>query len=202
MNVAPEWVSAAASLVVAGAAAIAAWQGVKGLNAWRTEALGRRRMELAEDALSDFYEARNAFHFIRSPYSPVGESKDRPITKDEQPQHKDRIDTYWAHLKRLDEKGELFSRVFAKQYRIMAAFGPESQTLYNELKDIRFEVTLAAQRLIRAVKYPRDDEKALDRFEKDEEIIWEGSADSDPIEKRLETLMEKVERYFRAHSDR
>jgi len=84
----------------------------------------------------------------------------------------------------------------------MAAFGPESQTLYNELKDIRFEVTLAAQRLIRAVKYPRDDEKALDRFEKDEEIIWEGSADSDPIEKRLETLMEKVERYFRAHSDR
>ncbi len=200
MNIAPEWVSAAANVVVAGAAAIAAWQGVKGLNAWRTEALGRRRMELAEDALADFYEARNAFHFIRSPYSPAGESKDRPTSHDEHPQHKDPIDTYWAHLKRLDEKGELFSRVFAKQFRIMAAFGPESQTLYKELSDIRFEVILAAQRLIRAVKYPQDGEKALSRFEKDEEIIWESYADSDPIEKRLEILIGKVEQYFRVHS--
>jgi len=39
---------------------IAAWAAIYGINAWRSEFVGKKRIDLAEDVLVRFYEARDA----------------------------------------------------------------------------------------------------------------------------------------------
>ena len=41
-----------ANLMTGLAAVVAGWAGVRGLNAWRTEMVGRRKTELAEEVLA------------------------------------------------------------------------------------------------------------------------------------------------------
>ncbi len=42
---------------------------ILGVDAWRREFIGKRKIELAEDVLTRFYEARDAIARIRSPFS-------------------------------------------------------------------------------------------------------------------------------------
>jgi hypothetical protein len=62
------------------AAAVAAW---KALSAWRDEMLGKRKAELAEDALTKFYQAERAISIIRSPIVGTSESEGREREPDE-----------------------------------------------------------------------------------------------------------------------
>ena len=43
---------------------MASWEG---LRAWREETVGRRRAELAEEVLADFYRVRDVLHRVRRP---------------------------------------------------------------------------------------------------------------------------------------
>jgi hypothetical protein len=61
----------AAIIVAAGAAT---W----GLNTWRAQMAGKRKFELAEDALTAFYEFEGVIKFVRSPWTKSNEGKDRP----------------------------------------------------------------------------------------------------------------------------
>ena len=50
-----------------------------GINAWRREFIGRRKIELAEETLVLFFEARDVVSWIRSPMGFAGEGKqERP----------------------------------------------------------------------------------------------------------------------------
>ena len=51
---------------------IAAWAVIIGVNAWRREYIGKRRLELAEEVLSLFYEARDIIRYIRNPFGYIG----------------------------------------------------------------------------------------------------------------------------------
>ena len=50
---------------------------ILGVYAWRREFIGRRKIELAEDVLARFYEARDAIARIRSPFGTSSEGSER-----------------------------------------------------------------------------------------------------------------------------
>ncbi len=64
-----EVVKVLGSVATAGAAWFAATIAYRGLNKWRAETIGKRKAELAEEVIADFYEARDIIIAARSPGS-------------------------------------------------------------------------------------------------------------------------------------
>lgn len=53
-----EWVTAAGTGMAGLATLVAGWAAVRGVDAWRSELVGRRKAELAAEVLAQFYRAR------------------------------------------------------------------------------------------------------------------------------------------------
>ncbi len=82
-----EFIKAVALVFTAGAACTAAWIAWRGLNKWRDETIGKRKAELAEDVIADFYEAREIILEARSPGSiRADEGNTGPKMDDETPE--------------------------------------------------------------------------------------------------------------------
>jgi len=65
---------------------LAAWAVVSGVNAWKREFIGKRRIELVQDVLALFYEAQDAISAIRSPFGFEGEGESREKKEMESPE--------------------------------------------------------------------------------------------------------------------
>ena len=50
---------------------------ISGIRAWKREYIGKRKIELAEDTLMLFYQARDAIREIRNPFGRIGEGSSR-----------------------------------------------------------------------------------------------------------------------------
>ena len=55
----------------------ACWAIISGVDAWKREFIGKRKIELAEEVLSKFFEVKDAVAFIRSPFVTSDEGKSR-----------------------------------------------------------------------------------------------------------------------------
>ena len=67
---------------------VAAWTAIYGIRAWRSEFVGKKRIELAEEVLVRFYEARDVIRIIRNPFGYVGEGSTRQGAEGEAPEEK------------------------------------------------------------------------------------------------------------------
>jgi hypothetical protein len=190
----PDWISALSNMAVALAAGAAAVQGIRSLSAWRSETIGRRRLELAEEVIADFYEARDAFKWIRSPFASSAESEGRPGREEEHDravtQHRD---SYYVPLKRMSDQAPLFSRLQARRYRVIATFGPEKAAPFDELRKIQSEVSATAQTLMEM----RPSERPLDLDTREMRRVIYSVGPNDKIGQRLDTLVADVEGLFR-----
>jgi hypothetical protein len=183
----PDW-------IVAVAAALAAWQGIKGLSMWRREEAGRRRMELAEDALSEFYEARDIFKWVRSPVRLDDDDDDEATSA--QSAH----DVYSPILRRLAEDGDFFGRMRARRYRVHALFGAEAVEPYDIINGVHRDVTQAAKMLIQTPQAARasTDQKRSDEWK---DTVWDDADEEDEINARIEAAVSKAEAVFRPQID-
>lgn len=201
MNV-PDWISAFANVGVAGAAIAAAFHAIRGIAAWKKETLGRRRMELAEEVLAEFYEAKDVLTWVRSPWSFPSEAADR-AGRDQEPEEERKLrDTYFAPISRIERKAEFFARLYARRYRVIATFGQESGQAYTDLHRVKAEIEAASVALMRAVGPARRgaEGRFADLRERQEGIIWAGAADPDLIAARIEALVVTAENRFRVYA--
>ena len=53
----------------------ACWAIISGVGAWKREFIGKRKIELAEQVLAQFFEVRDAIACIRNPFSSSDEGK-------------------------------------------------------------------------------------------------------------------------------
>ena len=124
----------------AGAAWFDATIAYHGLNKWRAETIGKRRAELAEEVLADFYQARDIITAARSPgsFGHEGSARQRAVWENEDDARK--LNAYFATTERLENKAEFFAQLRARRYRFMAHFCRTAAKPYDELFKIRAEI--------------------------------------------------------------
>ena len=106
-----DWIVAVSALVSAVAVVWALAYARKEISAWRDEARGRRRAQVAEDVLAAAHNATDVIRSLRSPMDSV------PVEM-----IKDRTYTYKRRHERMVERGEIFVALRHAQIRAKAVF--------------------------------------------------------------------------------
>lgn len=181
-----EWVTAAGTGMAGLATLVAGWAAIRGVDAWRSELVGRRKAELAEDVLAQFYRARDVLIWARLP--------DRPLDFMSDADDKDqRHQSHRSPIERLTQESALFSELQASRYRFMAYFGEGSAHPFEEMRAIHGEVISSAEALIRD---PSERASDLDRDRWQDAIGWIDDGD-DPLARRLTQTIAAVEQVCR-----
>jgi hypothetical protein len=187
---------------------IASCTAIYGISAWRREFVGRRRIELSEEVLVLFYEARDAIRFMRSPLGYLGEGESRPAREDEFPDEKEIRDKAYVLVERFNKRQKIFGKIQAYRYRFMAQFGKEAAQPFDELHHMIIDLFSAADQLAdlrMEQRYAdrRDDTRrdTLERIRELERVFWGGLRD-DPIAPRVEAIVSSIERICRSEIDK
>lgn len=167
-----------------------------GINAWRKEFQGKRKIELAEDALCLFYQAERAIEAIRYPLYDLAQGQTRTPEANETPGQKQAKDRAYVIFKKIMEHGEIFDKLHKLRFRFMVSFGKETEKIFNDLKKIVDEIWVSSNKLaelwtkkLGCTATPTDKEIEIKRYER---IIWSYGKD-DPVKLRLENIISEVE---------
>ena len=172
------WLSAVGQLSTGMAAMVAGWAALRGLDAWRLETVGRRKAELAEEVLAQFYRARDLMTWARFPDEGEAEGgASQPV-------------------ERLARESELFSELQASRYRFMAYFGEEAAKPFDELRRMHKEVLQAADSLARADQ-PGERASTADRAAWNATIGRGSALQQDELAARLDRTIREIERICR-----
>lgn len=180
----------ALSVIVASIVAIC------GINAWKKEFSGKRRIELAEEVLALFYEARDAISVIRSPFAYKDEGSTRSPQEDETQIQKEAKDRSYIVHERFQKQRNVFNKLQSKRYQFMARFGCEKARPFDSLRQIVLEILMSADELvptmIRRDRDVQNEEKLFEEETRLEAIIQEQPV-NDPIKHRLEEIISGIE---------
>jgi hypothetical protein len=168
----------------------------RGLNRWRAETIGKRKAELTEEVLADFYQARDIINAARSPGSFGYEGATRQKADWESEDDTRTLNSYFVTIERLNKKHEFFAQLHARRYRFIAHFGLEAAKPYDDLFDIRAEVISAVQMLIMTYRDRDQGSPPSDRA-KLQDVIWDRHNKADPIPGKLDRIVEAIENISR-----
>jgi hypothetical protein len=172
---------------------------IYGIDAWRREHIGKRQLELAEDTLALFYEAADAIRHMRHPASFGHETEVlKPGEGETDPQFEARKNASVV-FHRYNQYQEIFNKIHASRYRFMAQIGKDESEPFNELRKIVNEITLSARMLARLWArdhFRTDDQWKLhqEQINKHESVFWEGSEEDDPINPKIDKVIEDIEK--------
>ena len=174
---------------------------IYGVNAWHREYTGKRKLELAEEVLALFYEARDAIRIIRSPASYGGEGSTRNAAPNETPQEKQINDNAYIAVERYNKQQKLFNKIHSMRYRYMAQFSKDAAKPFDELNRIVNDILRSAGMLShywkeqgkRQWKSEEEFQQHLNAMHKQEAIFWEMSSDTDQITPRVEEVISDIE---------
>jgi len=189
------WVTLAKAvpgIVTAVTAIIGVRIAASGLTRWRQEAIGKRRVELAEDVLADFYEARDIMEAARSPMGFDNEGITREKEDWETARDTPILNAYFRTFERLSNKAEFFARLGARQYRFVALFGREAAKPYDEIYKIHREILVAVRMLITTYQDRREGSLPQDRKTWEKVIGWRPIGE-DPITTRIDLAIGAME---------
>lgn len=187
---------------------IAAITIIVGVNAWKREFVGKRRIELAENVLTLFYEAQDAIREIRNPFSFVGEGSSRKRSEHESEDEAKILDTAYVVFERYHKREKLFAELRAMKYKFMATFGSDAGEPFVEIDYVINDILSAAYILGRyywqrqgRIKISEEEfQKHLEGMRKFESKIWTLNFDNDVISQRVQNAVEKIEGITRKES--
>ena len=188
---------------------VAAISVIYGIGAWRREYVGKHQIDLAEEVLELFYEAKDLISMIRNPGSTGDEGKTRKPQEGETPEEKELRDRAYIVFERYLDNKEVFNKIHAKRYRFLARFGPEAGNPFDALRKILSEIFIAARLLpdywLRQGKVQRTEARRQEDLKKMYELqgkFWEGSEDPDPINPKVGQIISEIESICRPIIDR
>ena len=152
----------------------------------------KRRSDLAEETLANFFKAKSVFGDARRPFSGPGEGSSRPRPVQENEQQATARDALYAPLERLLAEKELFADLQAKKYRMMALFGSEAGGPFDAITLAYNEMVTGTHGLIRAHMQNWPHSPAIDRWE---EIIGWGLSEQDRFASRIDVAVSSIESF-------
>ena len=135
--------------------------------AWHSEHRGKRNIELAEDTLALFYEAKDIIAWMRYPISYSNETdsiKEEEFESKEQFEARKKASIVFI---RYNQKKELFNKIHSLRYRFMAQIGKEKAEPFVDLNQIINEIISSSHLL--AILWPEryfrteEDEKNIEK---------------------------------------
>ena len=169
------------SIIQAFAVSVVAIPAFLGLNSWRKEHVGKRKVQLAEETLSATYELQSVIEWVRHPASWGDEGNQRPNREEEPVNRRHLNDAYYSRIARLKAESKQFSSLKAIKPIFRAYFGDEAEASLQVLFTTRNQINLAVAALINQ----RDgDELPQDLRRHYESIIWDFSSPDQPDEIR------------------
>jgi hypothetical protein len=129
--------------------AVTAVFAIIGLNAWRRQIIGKRRLEVAEEALLAAYKVRDAMSYIRSSGSFGGEGRTRPRAEGEKENGLARAkDTYFVPLERIHRTSDDFAAFQKARLLCVVHFGADAGEPFDAIIGARNSVSIAAGMLV------------------------------------------------------
>ena len=178
---------------------------ISGIDAWRREFIGKRRIELAEEVLAAFFEIKDAIAFIRGPFGNSDEGKSRKRGNNETAEETQMLDRGYVVYERYEQRTDIFNKFNILKYKFMAAFGPETETIFVECNKTLSSIFVSARLLAkiywkRQGRIPMNEEQTNEHFEKMERhegIVWDMLNENDEIRKNLQIIQEKLDEVTR-----
>lgn len=191
----------AASLAQAGAVILACWSIISGIGAWKREFIGKRQIELAEQALAKFFEIKDAIAMIRSPFSRSDEGNSRQRSEYESEAISQLLDRGYIVVERYTTKEAAFAEFNTLKYRFMASFGKETELIFSETISVLNSIFVSAQMLGthywqrqgRVPMEPDEFKEHLAEMHRHERIFWDHGTDDDEIRKKLADVQSKLD---------
>ena len=171
---------------------IASITAIIGIGAWRRELKGKKKYDLAEEALYLFYEARDRIRFIRNLFSlAVGVKAENVFPG--KTQRDLLMDIYSKHH-------EVFNKLHTLRYRFMVLFGADKVKPFDDIRSIINDLFYATERLpfywdwkkveLKSEKEPK---KYQEKVRELESILFKTSEENDPLEIRLNNIISNIE---------
>ena len=143
----------------------------------------KRRVELAETLLADFYECADVFRAIRSPGSLRNEAAERKHGENESEEESSAKDIYFIPLARIKENSDFISRLISKRHR--------SRAVLEVTRSVKHSAAITLGNMIGRRNDAR--ERNIELVDRCEADIWQGLADRDPIQPMLDHAIEIAE---------
>jgi hypothetical protein len=180
---------------------IAALTIISGIRAWKREYIGKRKIELAEDALMLFYQARDAIREIRNPFSRIDEGSSRQKGANEAASETELLNRAYVVYERYQKKEELFNKLQSIRYRFMARFGRQHEAPFIEFSKILNDILISAQMLGsyywqrqgRVKMEAEEFKKHLEEMHEHERVFWFQGEERDQIGPRVENVIKQIE---------
>ncbi len=154
----------------------------------------KRRVELAEEVLADFYQFADIIRAIRSPGGFKDESAARLRTEKETPAEASKLDAYYVPIARIAQRSDFFSELKSKRYRSRALLGKPIDEAFTALDDAVWEVQSKAMRLSDMVRHGGAAfDLHLDVVQQYELAIWQHMPGDDPVEPIVKRAIVSVE---------
>ena len=200
----PAWVDLikiAPSVVTAITAIVGVCVAKAGLNRWHTETIGKRKADLAEQALVAFYETRDVFRWVRVTGGFGGEGNSRSPISGESDAERDRRNSYFVPIERLTADKALFARLQTLKYAFVTHFGSESRAPFDAMKEVHDTITTAVGVLmqISADDWPRS---GTDRVPLLNDLGRGAARRPDDIDRKIEKAVEDIEAICRPVLDK
>ncbi|MBU4184744.1 MAG: hypothetical protein KKI12_05245 [Proteobacteria bacterium] len=180
----------------------ACWAIISGIGAWKREFIGKRRIELAEEVLASFFEIKDSIAFIRNPFATNEEGKSRKKGEYELSDETELLNRGYIVYERYEKKKDVLIKFNTLKYKVMAAFGPDTEKIFIDCNKTLNSIFISARMLAtyywkRQGRVPMDGDqfqKHLDEMQKHEGIFWDMMNETDEIRNKLELIQEQLDK--------
>jgi hypothetical protein len=181
---------------------LACWAVIAGIDAWKREFIGKRRIELAESVLAKFYEVNDAIAFIRNPWTNTAEGQSRKKADHETKDESALLDRAYIVFERYEKKKDIFNEFNILKYKAMASFGKDTGEIFDRTNKVLNSIFISAQMLgthywqRQGRVHMEGDEfkRHLEEMHKHEGIFWDRYKDEDEIRKELSEILLLLEK--------
>lgn len=195
-----EVLKAAPPIVQAVSIAVTAAFAVISLRAWRTQLVGKRRFEIAEQAIVAVYKAKDALDWIRNGASFGGEATERPRHDRESEGDARLRDTYFVPFKRIKDTSDDFAELSKVRLLCKAYFGDEVVKKIEVLFQALTQVRLSARMLYDSVGYDAATLARQVEFYIDcKRQIWATGDDKDKLSASINAAVKELDAILSPH---
>ena len=182
--------------------AIVAW---RGLNTWKEEFRHKRKSELAEEVIFQFYEVLESIKYIRAITHTSDELdavKEQNIPELEDEKKFRKLAYLFAFLNRHNKRLDSFIKFHSLQKRAKIHFGNDIEQHFNVFHEIKRELIIATQLTIWRLNHdyefydPRSEEQIeADHNErlKNDKILW-NHGETDEFNQKMKYAIDEVEK--------